>query len=104
MYRFFKSLISRKNIKKMSTVNKSSVDRDHFNKIYWFIVGCTTFVFAYILAITFLPIPEKSQRFVDISLGFLLLLSFSTCFCSDDFEELVLFLFLVDSAFCSGVF
>lgn len=45
---------------------------NHFNKIYWYISGATLVVLLYVVAITFIPVPEKSQRFVDISLAFLL--------------------------------
>lgn len=44
----------------------------HNNKIFWFVVGCTSFVFVYIVGITFLPIPKDSVRFADTNQGFLL--------------------------------
>ena len=43
-----------------------------FNKTFWYIVYITTIVFTYIFCVTFFPIPEKNQRFVDIAFGFLL--------------------------------
>lgn len=46
--------------------------KDHFDKIYWFIVGATLFVFAYTTAITFIPIPKENVRFADVAQGFLL--------------------------------
>jgi membrane protein YqaA with SNARE-associated domain len=42
------------------------------NKIFWFIAGSCAFVFVYIIAITFFPIPETNIRFVDIALSFLM--------------------------------
>lgn len=47
-------------------------DEKHFSLIYWYILMVSLFVLAYVLLITFLPIPEKNQRFVDITLAFLL--------------------------------
>lgn len=47
-------------------------DNNKFNKTFWYIVYITTLVFVYIFCVTFIPIPEKSQRFVDIAFGFLL--------------------------------
>lgn len=47
-------------------------DEKHFSLIYWYILMVSSFVLAYVLLITFLPIPEKNQRFVDITLAFLL--------------------------------
>ncbi len=47
-------------------------DNNNFNKTFWYIVYITTIVFAYIFCVTFFPIPEKNQRFVDIAFGFLL--------------------------------
>lgn len=44
----------------------------HFGKIFWYVAGTSLFVLCYVIAITFLPIPKENQRFVDISLGFLL--------------------------------
>jgi len=44
----------------------------HFKMIFWYIVGITTAVFVYVFAVTFIIVPETSQRYVDISLGFLL--------------------------------
>lgn len=46
--------------------------RDHFDKIFWYVVGTSAFILCYVLLITFLDIPEKNQRFVDIALAFLL--------------------------------
>lgn len=44
----------------------------HFSKIFWYISASSFFVFLYIAAITFLPIPKDNQRFADTILGFLL--------------------------------
>jgi hypothetical protein len=41
-------------------------------RIFWFIAGSCGFVFLYITAITFIPIPESNIRFVDIALSFLM--------------------------------
>lgn len=48
--------------------------KDHFEKTFWFIVGVSAAIFAYIFAVTYLNIPEKNQRFVDIAFGSLLTL------------------------------
>lgn len=45
---------------------------NHFDKIFWYISGATFLVLLYVMLITFVPVPEKSQRFVDIALAFLL--------------------------------
>ena len=45
---------------------------EHFKRIYQYITTVTYIVLAYVIAITFIPIPKESQRFVDISLAFLL--------------------------------
>jgi len=42
------------------------------NRTFLFIVGSCSFVFLYITAITFIPIPKNNIRFVDISLSFLM--------------------------------
>lgn len=47
-------------------------DQNHFDKIFWFICFCTSFVFGYVVAITFVPVPKGNERFIDLSLGFLL--------------------------------
>lgn len=44
----------------------------HFILIYRYVFICTLVVLGYVIVITFLPIPEKNQRFVDIALAFLL--------------------------------
>lgn len=46
--------------------------KDHFDKIYSYIVFTSLVVLAYVVAITFFPIPKENQRFVDIALAFLL--------------------------------
>lgn len=45
---------------------------ERFNKTYNYILITTLVVLAYVIAITFLPIPKENQRFVDIALAFLL--------------------------------
>lgn len=45
---------------------------NHFDKTFWYIAGTTFAIFLYVALITFLDIPEKNQRFVDIALAFLL--------------------------------
>lgn len=47
-------------------------DSIHPDKIFWYIVYLTTFVFAYIVAVTFFPVPRHNQRFVDTAFGVLL--------------------------------
>ncbi len=53
----------------VDTNEKDSID-PHY--IFWFVVYLTTFVFAYIVAVTFLPVPRHNQRFVDTAFGVLL--------------------------------
>lgn len=62
-------------------MNKSLVDNEHarFKMIYWFIVGCSTAAFLYIVAITFLTVPESSQRFADTAQGFFLATLIAGC-------------------------
>lgn len=48
------------------------VNEQHFDKTYRFIIFITSFVFIYILLVTFVTIPEKNIRFVDTAFGFLL--------------------------------
>lgn len=50
----------------------SEKDNIHPDKIFWFIVGITIFVFLYVVAITFIRIPKENVRFVDVAIGFLL--------------------------------
>lgn len=45
---------------------------NHFDKIFWYISGTSFLIIVYVACITFFPIPEKNQRFVDIALAFLL--------------------------------
>ena len=47
---------------------------DTFSKrfVYYYAIVMTVFTFSYIIAITFVPIPESSVRFADTVLGFLL--------------------------------
>lgn len=44
----------------------------HDRRVFWFIVGITTFGLGYIAAITYIPIPKENIRFADTCLGFLL--------------------------------
>jgi hypothetical protein len=46
-------------------------NNDNTNHVFWLVVGCLVFSFAYISLITFVPIPKESQRFADTSLGFI---------------------------------
>lgn len=46
--------------------------KDHFEKIYLYVCATSLLVLIYVISITFFEIPEKNQRFVDISLAFLL--------------------------------
>lgn len=46
--------------------------KDHFDKTFWYICGTSFIILCYVMMITFFPIPEKNQRFVDIALAFLL--------------------------------
>lgn len=53
---------------------KALAQEDNFSKqfIYWFAIGWSLFGMCYIIAITFLPIPQSNIRFSDTILGFLL--------------------------------
>ena len=44
----------------------------HFKPTFGYVCMLSGFILLYVVAITFLPIPEKNQRFVDIVLAFLL--------------------------------
>lgn len=44
----------------------------HFKSIFGYVVGISITILAYVVAVTFLNIPEKNARFVDIAFGFLL--------------------------------
>lgn len=44
----------------------------HFKPIYVYVVAISVSILAYVVAVTFLNIPEKNARFVDIAFGFLL--------------------------------
>lgn len=44
----------------------------HFNQIFGYVVGISVTIMAYVIAVTFINIPEKNARFVDIAFGFLL--------------------------------
>lgn len=44
----------------------------HFNQIFYFLCASVAFVFLYIGAITFLPIPKENIRFADTALSFLM--------------------------------
>jgi uncharacterized membrane protein YbhN (UPF0104 family) len=44
----------------------------HFKSIFGYVVGISVSILAYVVAVTFLNIPEKNARFVDIAFGFLL--------------------------------
>lgn len=45
---------------------------NHFKAVFGYVVGISVCIMLYVVAVTFLPIPEKNQRFVDIAFGFLL--------------------------------
>lgn len=44
----------------------------HFKPIFSYVVGISATILLYVVAVTFLTIPEKNARFVDIAFGFLL--------------------------------
>lgn len=44
----------------------------HFKDLYWFCVLVVGLGFGYVIAVTFLTIPEKNQRTVDTVVGFCL--------------------------------
>jgi hypothetical protein len=46
--------------------------KDHFDKTFWYTVGCTFFGLLYVFLITFTPIPKENVRFADTALGFFL--------------------------------
>lgn len=45
---------------------------NHFKAVFGYVVGLSIAIILYVVAVTFMPIPEKNQRFVDIAFGFLL--------------------------------
>lgn len=47
-------------------------DERHFNKIFWFVVGLSTLIISYIIALSFRTIPPSGSHIVDTTLGFLL--------------------------------
>lgn len=51
-------------------MNEINYEHKRFMKIYWFCVVSAMCSFAYIGAITFVPIPESGQRYADIALGY----------------------------------
>lgn len=46
--------------------------KDHFTKIFWYVVGCSFLGLVYVFMITFTPIPKENIRFADTALGFFL--------------------------------
>lgn len=44
----------------------------HFKAVFGYVVGISIAILLYVVAVTFLPVPEKNARFVDIAFGFLL--------------------------------
>jgi len=44
----------------------------HFRAIFGYAVGMSIGILSYVIAVTFMSIPEKNERFVDIAFGFLL--------------------------------
>jgi hypothetical protein len=56
----------------MPEIDNHIEDKERFNKTFGYICFTTVFVLLYILAVTFIPIPEKNQRYADIALGFLI--------------------------------
>ncbi len=49
-------------------------EKDSINPhyVFWFVVYLTTFVFVYIILVTFMHVPKENQRFVDTAFGVLL--------------------------------
>lgn len=47
-------------------------DDKHWRYTFWYVVGTTFIVLAYVIIITFCKIPPDNVRFVDTCLGFLL--------------------------------
>lgn len=47
-------------------------NNNHFTSVFGYVVGISTAILLYVVAVTFLPVPEKNARFVDIAFGFLL--------------------------------
>ena len=45
---------------------------NHFRPTFLYICIVSSVVLAYVVAVTFIPIPKENQRFVDIALAFLL--------------------------------
>jgi hypothetical protein len=55
------------------------VKDNHFDKTFYYIVGCTTIGLAYVFMITFIPIPVGNVRFADTALGFFLGTLITSC-------------------------
>jgi hypothetical protein len=47
-------------------------EKDHFDKIFWFLAAAVLIAFAYIFIITFIKVPEQNVRFADTAQGFFL--------------------------------
>lgn len=45
-------------------------DQQHFNKLFWFCVGCVGIGLTFLIALCFIPVPKGSERFADNCQGF----------------------------------
>ncbi len=45
-------------------------DNTHFNKLFWFCVGCVAVGLTFLIALCFVPVPKGSERFADNCQGF----------------------------------
>lgn len=45
-------------------------DQQHFNKLFYFCIGCVAVGLTFLIALCFLPIPKGSERFADNCQGF----------------------------------
>jgi hypothetical protein len=55
------------------------VKDNHFEKTFYYIVGCTVVGLSYVFMITFIPIPAGNVRFADTALGFFLGTLITSC-------------------------
>jgi len=49
----------------------NQLSENHFDKIYWFIVGVCAAVLLFIVAVVFLHIPKENQRNADTAIAYL---------------------------------
>ena len=45
-------------------------EQQHFNKLFWFCVGCVGLGIIFLITLCFVPVPKGSERFADNCQGF----------------------------------